>query len=192
MRVDPEILNRTVVQPKRQGLAVVAAFAAVGAAFWMWIAALSLGYGGASHLIILPVGLIGMAVFGWILYWALKRRTNDEPALIIDEIGLYDNVSPVCAGRVKWREMERVWLRGPSWMQFLCVRPDEVRTYLDSQEEVKGAVMRFQNTIFDAPILIPMSVLELSPEDIWFHITESAGAAQRQDTPTHQNFVAGA
>src|SRR4051812_17668688 len=102
-----EFMSRTVVQPKRSGLALFAAISGAIALAWLWIGIAAALAGGLSQWIVFPVSAIAAGGFALVCWWALKRRSNEEPALIIDEVGLFDNVSAVHAGRVKWRETER-------------------------------------------------------------------------------------
>jgi hypothetical protein len=116
-----------------------------------------------------------------ISWWAFKRKANEEPALIIDEAGLYDNVSFVHAGRLKWRNLERVWVTGPIRMQFLCVLPEDLRHYLEEQSEARGLAMRLNLGLFGAPVVIPMAILDTPQEDVWHRIVEIAGASRPPD-----------
>ena len=152
---------RTAIGTGQSGLAGIALISGVIALLWMWLGIAGLLDSGFSNWIIFPVGVIGTTAFGSVCFWALRRRADPETALIIDESGMFDNVSMVRAGRVRWSDIQRVWIAGPTWMQVLCVLPDNVSDFIAKQDELCGAVMRFNFAVRHAPIVIPLAALEL-------------------------------
>jgi hypothetical protein len=184
-------LRRTAIAASQSGLAGTAALTGSIALCWVWLAVSALVIRGLTSWILFPVGVLGAAVFGWICYWALKRRANEEPALIIDEAGIYDNVSIVRAGRLKWSDMQRVWIAGPKWLPVLCLLPDNVSDYMSKQDEIRGTEMRLNYSFTGAPVVVPMRALGMSADDVWVHIEQVAGMPRVQ-RPTNSRFVTGA
>lgn len=169
-------MTRTVVQPKRSGLALIAALSGAISILWLWLAFAAVSVRGLSEWVVFPVSVLAAATFGWISWWAIRRRANEEPAMIIDEVGIYDNVSIAQAGRLKWREMERVWVAGPTWMRFLCAMPNNPRGYIDQQDDVRGMLMRLNKGLLGAPMVIPMAILDLPADDVWNRVALTVGS----------------
>lgn len=178
-------MARVLVPASRASLMAIGVFGATIALLWFWMAVAGLYAGGLSAWLVFPVASAMVFVFGYVAFWAVRRRSSDEPALIIDEVGLYDNVSITQSGRVKWRQMERSWLAGPAWLQFLCVMPDEIRAYLSSQPEMKRLAMQFSMKVMRAPIVIPMAVLDKPQEQVWQQIVEIAGQSRAARPPSN-------
>jgi hypothetical protein len=181
---------RTAVQPSRSGLSAIIVASAAIAILWMWLAVAALMEGGVSNWIIFPVAMVGIAVFGWIAWWSARRRANPEPAIILDEVGVYDNVSMAKAGRVKWRSMERVWVIGPTWMPFLCILPEDVEPYVREQDDVRNVLMRFNRATFGAPVVIPLAVVDMPTADVWNRVIQLAGTSRAPVASS--NLAAGA
>jgi hypothetical protein len=188
---DEGFAARTAIGANQSGLAGLALINGVIGLLWLWLGIAGLLIRGLTNWIIFPIGLIGAAAFGSICFWALRRRANPETALIIDGGGIFDNVSMVRAGRVKWSEMERVWISGPGWLQVLCILPDNVMDYMSKQDEVRGTVMRLNFALRRAPIIVPMVALKSPVDEVWRTIEKVAGAP-RLRRPTKSRFVAGA
>lgn len=167
---------RTVLHASRGTLAVIAVMATAVALLWIWLAFAAMVNGGFTFWLITPVSLALAAAGGWVAWWSFRRRLNIEPALIIDEVGLFDNVSLSHAGRMKWNQIERIWMVGPRWMPFLCILPTELKPYLDSQTESRGLIMRLLQTAFGAPVVFPMSVLDIASDEAWHKISDAAGS----------------
>lgn len=168
-------MNRKVIDVHRKNLTGWAVATSVLTLIWLLMAGTAIRVGGLGHLIILPISALLAIFFGMLSFLAFKRSLNDEPALIIDDVGIYDNVSFARTGRAKWSDTERIWLAGPKWFRHLCIRPHNVTIYMEEQEEARGWLMRMQNAAFGAPIVIPLHVVDLPPEDVWHRIMEIAG-----------------
>lgn len=175
---------RKVVPIHKKNLNATAAVSIVAGLVWVLMAVAALQAGGLGQLVILPVSVALAAAFLTFGGWALKRAANDEPALIIDEVGIYDNASLARTGRVKWTKIERVWMMGPSRLKHLCIRPENTSEYLENHEEARHWLMKIQNAAFNAPIVIPMFIIDLPPEDIWHRIMEIAGPKDNRGTFT--------
>lgn len=171
-------MARVTIKPSNTKLGKIAVGSGFTTLLWIWVSALALRTEGLSPWFVFPASLLCAVVAGWVCLWAIKRRASDEPAIIIDEFGLYDNVSIIHAGRVKWHDMERIWLAGPKWMQFLCILPDNMRPYLEQQDDFRALVMRVNNSILGAPVIIPMAIFEISPEEAWDQIALVASQAR--------------
>ena len=168
-------MSRTVILPRRSGLSLIAVFSGALMALWMWMAVASIWTGDAlTGWIMMPISLIGAAVSGSVCFWSLKKRAMDEPAMIIDEVGIYDNLSPAAAGRIRWKETDRVWLLGPKWFRLLCVLPQNVTPYMEGQTGMRSSLMRFNMSLLGAPVLIPVAALEIPTEDLWFRVKHLA------------------
>ena len=168
-------MSRTVILPGRPGLSLIAVVSGFFMALWMWMAVASIWTGDAlTGWIMLPISVAGVLISGSICFWALRKRVMDEPAMIIDEVGIYDNVSLAAAGRIRWKEADRVWLMGPKWFALLCVLPQNVTPYMESQAGLRSLLMKFNMSILGAPVLIPMTTLEIPTEDLWFRVKHLA------------------
>ena len=147
----------------------------VAALIWLLLAGTALRIGGLSQVIILPISVILAVACGCCGFLAFRRATNEEPALIIDEHGIFDNISLARTGRSKWVETSSVWLTGPSWFRQLCILPGDVNQFIENQEEGVAWLMKLQQALFGAPIVIPLHVVYMPPEDIWHRVMEIAG-----------------
>lgn len=155
------------------------AFVAMALVF-VWLALFAGQVGGISGWIVIPSALAVASGFGLLAAWAVQKRRLSEPALIVDEAGLYDNLSFVHGGRIRWSELNRVWMVGPRWMAFLCIRPENVVPYIEEQGETKGLLMRLNRILFDAPVVIPLSMLAITGEQVWEAIGEMSGKSGEQ------------
>ncbi|HWA84207.1 MAG TPA: STM3941 family protein [Fimbriimonadaceae bacterium] len=125
-----------------------------------------------SYWIVFPASMLLAMLSVWVCLWAIRRRANDEPAMIIDEVGVYDNVSIAAAGRVKWPEVENIWIAGPRWLEFLCIQPDNPHEFLARQDDTKAFVMRLQNALAGSRIVIPMAILDTPSDDLSLRIAQ--------------------
>jgi hypothetical protein len=173
-----------------------AAFAGIGIAsgtlclFWLWMSVIALRVGGLTGWIIFPTALAIAAFLGAVCWWAFRRKASEEPALIIDESGLFDNVSLVHAGRLKWRNLERVWVMGPTWMQLLCILPEDANQFVNQQNELRGLAMRLNRSLFGAPVVIPMALFSMPQDEVWRRLVQIAGASRTASAPS--NLATGA
>ncbi|HVT13755.1 MAG TPA: STM3941 family protein [Fimbriimonadaceae bacterium] len=169
---EPSPTNRIMIEPQRPGLTLIAVFGFVLVCFWLGVAYLALTAGGLSYWIVFPASMFAAMLSVWVCAWAFRRRANNEPAMIVDEVGIYDNVSIAAAGRLKWSEIEQVWIAGPRWMEFLCIQPDAPQEFLARQDDAKAMMMRFQNAVAGARIVIPMAILDIPSEDLSLRIAQ--------------------
>lgn len=183
-------LRRTTIGADRRRLTWIGAGFWLFAALWLLLAASALATGGLSNVIVLPASLALAVVSGWIALWALRRGGSNEAAVIVDEVGLFDNVSLAGAGRVRWEDAERMWIAGPRWLPLLCILPQGVRGYIESRTDSRRVAMRFGQMTLGAPIVIPVFVLDATREEV----RRAIGAATGRLAPTrpdYANFVTG-
>jgi hypothetical protein len=160
-------MMRTTIKAGRTGLTRIAIVTGVAGLLWLWVSVIALKTDGLSPWFVFPIALMLASVFGWVCLWALRRRVDPEPAVIIDEVGIFDNVSILHAGRVRWHDMEKIWLTGPQWMRLVCILPDNMRPYLEQQDEVRGLLMRLNMSVMGAPVIIPLAALDMPQDEAW-------------------------
>lgn len=183
-------LRRTTIGADRRRLTWIGAGVGLFAGLCLLLAASALATGGLSNVIVLPASLFLALVLGWVAAWALRRGGNREAALIVDEVGLFDNVSLAGAGRVRWEDAERMWIAGPRWLPLLCILPQGVRGYIESRSDSRRFAMRLGQMIVGAPVVIPVFVLDATRDDV----RRAIGAATGRLAPTrpdYANFVTG-
>lgn len=166
---------RVVVHPNRGNLALIAVICGSAGIASLGLGALAAMVGGVAAWIVMPAFVGLAALLGTLCWWAIRSRALKDPAFIVDESGIYDNISAAHAGRMKWRDMNRVWTMGPSWMRLLCLRPENVVPYVEGQNESRGTVMRVNRALFDAPVVIPLASLDMPSDDVWQAIVASGG-----------------
>ncbi|MFI5385692.1 MAG: STM3941 family protein [Fimbriimonadales bacterium] len=177
-------MSRTVVQPRGSGLAMIAVVSGVVALLWLILAAGAALVGGLTGWIIVPVSLMAAMGFSWVCGWSLNRRAKKEPAIIIDEVGIFDNVSVAKVGRLKWGEIAGVRVAGPKSMRFLCILPNEAREYIRHQTDGRRALMWLNNEVAGAPVIIPMAAVEMSSNEVMELIaSQSSEQTPWTDTP---------
>lgn len=183
-------LRRTTIGADRRRLTWIGAGAGLFAALWLLLAASALATGGLSNVIVLPASLLLALGSGWVALWALRRGGKSEAAVIVDEVGLFDNVSLAGAGRVRWEDAERMWIAGPRWLPLLCILPHGVGGYIESRTDSRRFAMRLGQMTLGAPIVIPVFVLDATREEV----RRAIGAATGRLAPTrpdYANFVTG-
>jgi hypothetical protein len=173
---------RTVVHPNRGSLALIGVVFTAGSIACLGLAIRAAMAGDLPAWLLTPVFLLLATVAGLGAWWSFRKRALKEPALIVDEAGLFDNVSLVKAGRCRWREMNRVWMVGPRWMRMLCVRPENVVPFMKSQNESRSLQMQLNRALFDAPIVIPVVALDIKSEALWEAVSAAAGPSTFQYT----------
>lgn len=175
--------TRTVVPRREAGLILITILSGVPVLLSIGLAYAAVLVGGPGGWVIVPVGLFAVAGFGLVCGWSIRRRAVEEPAMILDDAGIYDNISLARAGRVRWREIERVWPAGPSWMPLLCIMPRDLWAYLERQEDWRRWVMRLNKGLFGAPVVIPAIILQISDDDLWLRLGK-AEIASRSSSAT--------
>lgn len=183
-------LRRTTIGADRRRLTWIGAGAGLLSALWLLLAASALATGGLSNVIVLPASLLLALGSGWVALWAFRRGGKSEAAVIVDEVGLFDNVSLAGAGRVPWEDAERMWIAGPRWLPLLCILPQGVGGYIESRTDSRRLAMRLGQMTLGAPIVIPVFVLDATREEV----RRAIGAATGRLAPTrpdYANFVTG-
>lgn len=175
---------RTVIQPYLPGLGSIALLSGCAVLLWLTLAFAAHPIGGIAGWVILPISILGALASGWIFWWAARRRSRVEPALILDEVGIYDNVSLVQAGRVKWGEIEHVRVVGPRWLRILCIIPHDLESYLRQQQDLRRIAMWLSFEIAGAPVAIPMRILDIPVEDLLRRVTKVASQSKPPISPT--------
>jgi len=172
---------RAVIQPNKRGLSLIALGSGTVAIACLWLGWNALTVGGFAGWLIGFASAMGICAFGALFGWSLWRRSIKEPAVILDEAGLLDNVSVVTAGRLNWRQIERIWFAGPNWMPFLCVLPRDARSYIEGQCEWRRAIMRVNEWLFGAVVAIPIPVLKITVVELRMGIRSVELASRAPD-----------
>ncbi len=177
---EAQALTRAVVPIREAGMILLTILSGCGVLVWLGLAWAAVGVGGICDWTILPIAIIGAVGSGAVCAWSVRRRNNEEPALIIDESGLFDNISFTKAGRIKWSDLERVWVAGPNWFPVLCLLPEDVWAFMERQDDLRGALMKFNKAVFSAPVIIPAGFLHIPLADLWDCISQVEGATRHR------------
>jgi len=163
--------------PSRESWLSFVAFSSAGLTLaWVlvaWGASARAGVPGS----VLALFCVGAAVAsGIVCAWSGRRLVLGGTALIVDEAGLLDNVSLVSAGRIRWDQVERIWIAGPRWMPLLCVLPFDCHAYVARQEDPRRTLMRASWGLLGAPIVIPVRALSVTSGELRTRIGAMAPA----------------
>lgn len=107
----------------------------------------------------------GIPLSGLCVSFFLWRLLSPEPAVIINDTGLFDNASAISVGLIPWPEISRVQLSSFQNKSYLAVYVDDLGKYLRRANRVKRVIMRANQAMAGTAITIPIYVLSISSEE---------------------------
>jgi len=175
MGSDPELahFSRVVILRREAGLILISIASGLAVLLVVVLAWVALANNRGSAWLVIPVSLLIALPFGFVCGWSIRHRSSEEPAMILDDAGVFDNISIAKAGRVRWSEIERIWASGPKWMPVLCIVLRDPRAFFERQEEWKRWIMRLNGSFLGAPVVIPSIILQIADDDLWARISRA-------------------
>lgn len=127
----------------------------------------------------LVIGLLGLAFFAPVTLVFLVRAMQNRPVLVLDADGFTDRGSIISAGYVPWQEVERIEERPVRKRVFVAVTVNDRAAFRARQSAWHRLLFRLNGPMAAGDILIPDSVLPMSPAALVKTMRQLHRAAQR-------------
>jgi len=134
---------------------------ALGSAVAYWLYSIN----EASYKLIILIA-IGIPLLLYALYINAKLLRNDRPALIIDDLGILDNVSAIKAGIIPWSNIAGLRTAAFASSEFLLVDLRNVNEVLDVLPKLQRISATANIKKYQTPILINLSSLLIDKQEL--------------------------
>lgn len=116
------------------------------------------------------LGVIALPILGYVIAYAVYRIVQHQPALIINDEGIYENVTLASLGMMRWEEIKHIfpYNRGMG-ARCLVIVPQNMDVILSRCGMRKRILFRIDSGLIDA-IFIPQNSLTISTEELIEHI----------------------
>jgi hypothetical protein len=114
----------------------------------------------------LVIGLLGLVFFTPVTLVYLLRAIRNGPVLVLDADGFTDRGSIISAGYVPWQEVQRIEERPVRRRVFVAVTVNDRAAFRARQPAWHRLLMRLNGPMVAGDILIPDSVLPMSPAEL--------------------------
>lgn len=154
--------NDLVVRASRTRLMALAAGSICFVLIGVWLTSLTREMGA-------PLAIVGMAAvvfFGLCGWYAVRRLARQEPALVINSEGIFDNASTLGIGWIRWDEIAQMQEYEFQGQTLLGIAPKDLERLLASQPAWKRSVIRANIALGAAPINIPQVILPVKVADL--------------------------
>lgn len=133
-----------------------------------------------TYLKVLSAAMIVFSGLCTIYYFT--KFFDKKPGLVINDEGIIDNASAVCAGLIKWENITGVSINEIYGQKFLAIYINNVDEIISKQRGFKKAVMSLNKNYFNSPIQISSNGLKCNFEDLYNLIEERLSAGQLAKT----------
>lgn len=137
------------------------AFVAIG--LWFVIAPPKIDnpfWGNPTKLAI--IGYAAIIFFGLVAFVLIRKLSDTEPGLIIDDAGLYDNSSGLSAGHILWTDIENISVFQMQKQKLLMVKVKNPQDYIDRQTNFfKRKSMELNLRMYATPVSIATNGLKI-------------------------------
>lgn len=123
------------------------------------------------HGLLIPLkwlGIIGITFFGLILLFILKKLFGNDPALIIDNLGLEDNSSSFSSGHLLWSDIKSVSVLEMRRQKMILLQLSDAEKHINSQSNLfKRLLLRFNSKAFGGHFSISANGLDIDVEELY-------------------------
>jgi hypothetical protein len=118
-----------------------------------------------SNRLLLVIGLFGIALFGSLSFFGLKRMFSRKYNLVINEIGILDNLSEYNFGLIKWDEIinvktEKIVAPNIVTTTVLIVMTKNPQKYFVKINFLRALLLKLNQKKYGTPVLINISNLD--------------------------------
>ena len=106
------------------------------------------------------VSVVGIIFFGLCGIYALAKFFDKEPGLVINDEGITDNSSAVCAGLIKWKNITNVVITEIYGQKILTIEVNNADEILSKQRGFKKMLMNLNKNYFSSPVQISSNALK--------------------------------
>lgn len=106
-------------------------------------------------------GIASVIFFGFGVVVFIRRLTDKEPALVIDDKGIIDNSTAVAAGLIPWEDITHIYTRQVMNQKFIMIGVSNPETYIGRHTSgFKKRIMRTNLKTYGSPISIAANGLK--------------------------------
>ncbi len=127
----------------------------------------------------LVIGLLGLVFSGPVTLLFLLRGIRNRPVLILDAEGFTDHGSLISAGRVSWKDVQRIDERPVRRRVFVTVTVNNREAFRARQSVWHRILLRINGPTAGGDIFIPDNVLSIGPAELVKTMRRLHRAAQR-------------
>jgi hypothetical protein len=114
----------------------------------------------------LVIGTLALVVFVPVTVVFLLRAIRNRPVLVLDAEGFTDRGSVISAGHVSWQEVQRIEEKPAGRRVFVAVTVNDRDAFRARQSAWHRLLLRLNGPMVAGDILIPDSVLPMSPAEL--------------------------
>ncbi len=103
---------------------------------------------------------IGIIFFGFCGIYAIEKFFDKRPGLVINNEGIIDNSSFVCAGLIKWETITNVAMNEIFGQTILTIEVNNADEIISKQNTFKKIFMNLSKNYFNSPIQISSIILK--------------------------------
>jgi hypothetical protein len=121
------------------------------------------------NIFLLALGILSIySIFFTLVAFAdyLKTIFDSKAALIINDHGVYDNLSIFSVGQVPWKEIEYIQLTKVLKNDFLILVLTHPQLYIQKQSAYKRKVLKSFLKNFGSPVVISQKRINLNLKDV--------------------------
>jgi len=112
------------------------------------------------------IALVGIIFFGLCGIYAFAKLFDKKPGLVINDEGIIDNSSAVCAGLIKWRNITNVSITEIYDQKILTIEVDNADEILSKQHGFKKILMNLNKNYFSSPVQISSNALKCNFQEL--------------------------
>ncbi len=122
---------------------------------------------------LLLVSSLGILLLSSIFLHAVRTLVMAEPAVIINDEGIYDNTTAFGVGMVRWEEIKEIYPCNP-WLfhRCVCIVPQDIGLVLSRVSVAKRILFRIHMGFIRDVIFIRQNILAVSMEELLLQIGE--------------------
>jgi len=122
------------------------------------------------------ISVIGIVSFGLCGIYAFTKFFDKRPGLVINDEGITDNSSAVCAGLIKWGNITNVSITEIYGQKILTIEVNNVDEILSKQQGFKKVLMNLNKNYFSSPVQISSNALKCNFQELYDIIKEQLTA----------------
>lgn len=164
-------------------LLLVGALLFVVGAWWMYRLdpAEILRYGRYHNpLLVHGIGIVGMAFFGAVALFVVRKLFDRTPGLIVDAEGIVDNASGIAVGRIVWADILGFEERRVYNQRLLSVQLKNPEVYVTKSPPLRRLLLRGNLALGYSPVVLSSNALSID-FDTLCAVLRTAHAQARRD-----------
>jgi len=117
----------------------------------------------SDPLLIKIIAVVGVIFFGIILMSVIKKIVSNQPGLIINNEGIWDNSSGVSVGMIKWEDVIGIRKVKASGVNFILIDVQNTESYVNNiKGTIKRQAMKANLKKYNTPISLSAAGLKIS------------------------------